>query len=189
MNSADSIPGECLEKSKWCPKWTATIIRRLSITNGCFATVWFIKCLHHNIERQNLMRDVKIDQMLFCKDWLPYSACIACYECQTQNEREKRCQYMTHERIHGVYEPLNPHKRIKSYWVRSSSCGGWCCRWKQTARIETSFLSINWGGFFFHFYTLFFSHCFFGSMVFFSSVILFIQWKIALLCQVNLACC
>lgn len=62
--------------------------------------VCLIECLHHDIddiERQNLMRDVKIDQMLFFKDGLPYFACISllCYEYQIQNEKEKNSTHIS----------------------------------------------------------------------------------------------
>lgn len=46
------------------PDWTASIIRRLSITNGHFSAMYLIECLNHDIEQQNLMRDGKIDHML-----------------------------------------------------------------------------------------------------------------------------
>lgn len=120
------------------------------------STIYLITCLHHDIERQNLMRDVKIDQMLFFRDWLPYS------KKKTSNVWHTHTfTYIRALRI--VYEPLNPHKRIKSYWVRSSSCGVLTLK-ANYVYIETYILSINWGCFFLS--SLYFFHIG-GSMVFF----------------------
>lgn len=120
-----------------------------------------------DIERQNLMRDAKIDQMLFFKDWLPYSACILVMSIKFKI-RKNSTHFMAHEHIRAysvwAAKPAQADKKLLGIYAHHRV--GVLTLKANDAYIETYILSINWGCFAFsllHF--IFFA--FGGSMEFF----------------------